>query len=148
MLSNKLQRFFEVVQIVRSEVGNSAPRIADRVISEAFPDTSSAAEREGATKMLRDGVIAYLTKHLKHPVASDSQADFAEIADDYLPIVKKLSSPSHYVPSLEEHLPVSRLISRPELLDEARRFKRAKGLETLAEADVLDELYEAVVGGV
>ncbi len=145
MLSDKLQLFYRAVHGAMAEVGNSAPRIADRVISEAFPDTSEAAEREGADRMLRDGVIAFLAKYLKsHTVTPLAQGDFADISEEFQNIVKKLSKPSHYVPTLQQHMPVRYLIANPDALDEARKFKREKGMETLAEADALDELYEAV----
>jgi len=146
MLTDKHQVFYQSVHAAMMEVGNNAPRIADRVIHEAFPDTSEAAEREGADKMLRDGVIIFIAKYLKRSAAApaEAQMDFADITDEFRDIVKKLSSTSHYVPSLQQHMPVGYLISNPEHLDEARHYKRQKGLETLAEADVLDELYEAV----
>ena len=38
------------------------------------------------------------------------------------------------------------LIAEPDLLDDARRFMRRKGLECLAEANRLDALYTAVTG--
>lgn len=146
MLTDKLQVFYQAVHSAMMEVGNSAPRIADRVIADAFPETADAAEREGADKMLRDGVIIFVTKYLKRTsnMPMDGQADFSDISDEFRDIVKKLSKPSHYVPTLQQHMPVSFLIANPAYLDEARQFKREKGLETLAEADALDELYEAV----
>lgn len=146
MLNDKLQLFYQAVHSAMMEVGNNAPRIADRVIHEAFPDTAEAAEREGADKMLRDGIIIFVAKYLKRNtnVPTDGQLDFAGISDEFRDIVKKLSSSSHYVPMLQQHMPVGFLIANPDHLDEARQFKREKGLETLAEADVLDELYEAV----
>jgi hypothetical protein len=98
--------------------------------------------------MLRDDVIIFEAKYLKRNSNAplEGQGDFADISDEFRDIVKKLSSNSHYVPTLQQHMPVGFLISNPDMLDEARQFKREKGLETLAEADVLDELYEAVVG--
>jgi hypothetical protein len=145
MLSDKLQAFYHAVHAAMMEVGNSAPRIADRVIADAFPDTADASEREGADKMLRNGVIDFLSKYLKNNAFTpEEQVDFSDISDEFQDIVKKLSKPSHYVPTLQQHMPVSYLIANPEALDEARKFKREKGLETLAEADALDELYDAV----
>ncbi len=146
MQNDKLDLFYQEVHLAMLEVGNSAPRIADRVIAAAFPDTSEAAEREGADKMLRDGVVSFLSNYLKRHSNGPAltQQDFADISDEFESIVRKLSKPSHYVPSLEQHMPVGYLVANPEHLDEARKYKRAKGLETLAEADVLDELYDAV----
>lgn len=148
MLNDKLHLFYQTVHSAMIEVGNSAPRIADRVIAEAFPDTAEAAEREGADKMLRDGVIEFLQKYLKRHsnLPIDIQSDFADISAEFQDIVKRLSNPSHYVSALQQQMPVSYLIANPEHLDDARQYKRQKGLETLAEADVLDELYDAVTG--
>lgn len=146
MSNEKLSAFYQAAHDAMIEVGNSAPRIADRVIAEAFPDTNEAAEREGAARMLRDGVVDFLTKYLKrNSNAPVEQGDFAEISEQFLDIVGRLQSHSHYVPSLQQHMPVGYLISNPDRLDEARKFKRLKGEETLAEAAALDELYEAVV---
>lgn len=146
MLTEKLQDFYRCLHDAMREVGNSAPRLADRVLAEAFPDTYRAAEREGADKMLRDGVIAFISNYLKRtsnmPVAG--QRDFVEISEEFRDIVGKLHSHSHYVPTLQQHMPVGFLIAHPDFLDEARKFKRQKGEETLAEADALDELYDAV----
>lgn len=146
MLTDKLQPFYNRVHEAMMEVGNNAPRIADRVIAEAFPETADAAEREGADRMLRDGVIQHLTKYLKRSgdMPAVVQGDFAAISEEFMPIVDRLQSHSHYVPSLQMHIPVGALIAQPEWLDEARKFKRQKGEETLAEADVLDELYHAI----
>lgn len=148
MLNDKLQPFYQAVHTAMMEVGNSAPRIADRVIEIAFPDTADAAEREGASSMLRKGVIDFLTHYLKRNsnAPMEGQSDFADISEEFRDIVGKLHSQSHYVPSLQQHMPIGLLINTPEYLDEARQFKRQKGLETLAEADALDELYEAVTG--
>lgn len=148
MLTDKLQEFYRCVHSAMMEVGNSAPRIADRVMAEAFPDTSEAAEREGADKMLRDGIVTFITNYLKRNANApmEFQGDFADVCEEFRDIVGKLHSQSHYVPTLQQHMPVGFLIKHPDFLDEARRFKRQKGEETLAEADALDELYDAVTG--
>lgn len=146
MLTEKLQPFYQCVHTAMMEVGNSAPRIADIVIPQAFPETYAAADREGAASMLRQGVINFLTAYLKRNAnaPSDTQADFAEIDTAFKSIVGRLHNHSHYVPSLQEHMPIGVLIDNPKWLDEARKFKRMKGEETLAEADVLDDLFHAV----
>ena len=148
MLTDKLQPFYQHFHAAMLEVGNSAPRIADRVIAEAFPNTADAAEREGADKMLRDGVIEFIAKYLKRNANAplEHQGDFAEVNEQFRDIVGRLHSGSHYVPTLQQHMPTAYLIENPRFLDEARKFKRRKGEETLAEAAVLDELYEAVTG--
>lgn len=146
MLTEKLRPFYDAVAIAISEVGRNATRIADRVISDAFPETADAAEREGADRMLRVGVIAKVTSILTKGSQDDVQHDFVEIAADFMPIVNRLHSHSHYVPlvDVQQYVHVSRLIQNPDWLDAARKFKRQKGEETLAEADVLDELFHAV----
>lgn len=146
MLTDKLQHFYQLVHAAMMDVGNSAPKIADRVIAEAFPNTADAAEREGADRMLRDGVVAFLTNYLKRNAnaPSEDQYDFAGVSEQFAEIVGRLQSRSHYVPSLEQHMPVGFLISNPDYLDEARKYKRQKGVETLKEAETLDELYMAV----
>ena len=145
MLTDRLQVFFQRLHAALGRVGNNAPRAADIVISEAFPDTSEAAHREGADAMLRDGVIAFISKYLKRTPGDIGQHDFSEIDPGFVGIVQRLQNPRHYVPSLKEYVSVPELIADPSLLDEARRFKRQKGEETLAEAKVLDELYDAVI---
>jgi hypothetical protein len=143
MLTDKLRVFYDAVNLAIARHGKNAPAIANEVINAAFPETAIAAEAEGADAMLRDGVIAKVKKILTKEAEND-QVDFAEIAADFLPIVKRLHGHSHYVPSVGEYVHVGMLIAEPHLLDEARRFKRQKGIETIAEADVLDALYFAV----
>lgn len=148
MLTDKSRLFYDYVNNAIGDVGKNAARIADRVINEAFPDTAKSAEREGADRMLRVGVIAKITSMLtKGGGASPSQQDFSEISDEFMPIVDRLHSHSHYVPlpDIQEYVHVSLLIENPEWLDAARKFKRQKAEETAAEADVLDELFHAVM---
>lgn len=146
MLTDKLRPFFDAVNIAVSKHGNNAPAIADEVISKVFPSTIAAAEEEGADAMLRNGVIKNVKRLIRNG-ADRRQYDFAGIAPDFQPIVKQLHSHSHFVPSASEYVHVSDLIAEPALLDEARKFKRQKGEETIAEADILDQLYRAVMAG-
>lgn len=146
MLTDKLRVFYDAINIAVGRHGKNPAAIARDVINQAFPDTAEAAEREGVDAMLRVGVVARI-KQILTQQAEDNQTDFSEYHEDFRPIVQKLSSHSHHVPSLGEYIHVSALIATPALLDEARVFKRQKGLETLAEADVLDELYYAVTRG-
>jgi hypothetical protein len=60
--------------------------------------------------------------------------------------VKDLRSKSYFAESAAEYVAIPDLIAEPELLDDARRFMRRKGIECLAEADRLDALYAAVTG--
>lgn len=148
MLTDKLDLFHDAVNAAIGAVGKNAAKIADRVIADAFPDTAEAADREGADRMLRNGVIEKIKTILTKSAAAPAQHDFAEISPQFMPIVDRLQSHSHYVPlpDVQEYVHVGSLIANPEWLDAARKFKRQKGEETLAEADVLDELYLAVTG--
>lgn len=146
MLTDKLRPFYDAVNIAAAKHGKNAPAIADEIIGKVFPSTIAAAEEEGADKMLREGIIAKV-KLLISKGADPEQLHFDGIAPDLLPIVKQLHRHSHFVPSASEYVHVSQLIAEPELLDEARKFKRQKGEETVAEAEILDRLYSAVMAG-
>lgn len=146
MLNKRIAHFHELVWAAAHRVGKSAPRVTNEIIQRAFPRTVAEAELEGADKMLRTGVIEEVKDILRAQTHNyDLQADFAEINEAFQPIVKKLSSKSYFVESLDEYVDVPTLINRPALLDDARQFLRRKGLETLAEAKLLDRLYKAVV---
>lgn len=144
MLTDKLRPFVDAVNVAIAKHGKNAPAIADEVIGKVFPSTILAAEEEGADAMLRNGVIAKV-KRMISVGGETGQMDFGGIAPDFLPIVKQLHSHSHFVPSACEYVHVSELIADPSLLDEARKFKRKKGEETIAEAEILDRLYSAVM---
>lgn len=126
-------------------LGRSAPRIVDDILREVFPDTTEAAETEGATKILRTGCISEVKRVLRTEPQDEGQARFDEIDASFRPYVEPLQRPSYYVPEREEEVTVAELIAAPDELDAARRFMRRKGMECLAEADRLDVLYEAVV---
>lgn len=146
MLTDKLRPFHDAVAVAIAKHGRNAPAIADEVIGKVFPSTILAAEEEGADAMLRNGVIAKV-KRMLSTGGETGQLDFGTIAPDFLPIIKQLHRHSHFVPSASEYVHVSDLIAEPALLDEARKFKRQKGEETIAEADILDQLYRAVMAG-
>ena len=143
MLTDKLRVFYDAVNIAVGKYGKNAPAIADDVIASAFPETIAAAENEGADSMLRNGVISKIRRVLSKD-DNAGQADFAEIDEGFNSLVKQLHGHSHYVPSLCEYVHIGTLIASPEFLNEARIYKRQKGVETLAEAEVLDQIYFAV----
>lgn len=58
MPGNRPVDFTETVWKAAALVGKSAPRVADRILSDVFPETSGAAREEGADSFLRRGVIA------------------------------------------------------------------------------------------
>ncbi len=128
-----------------ARLGRSAPRIVDDILREVFPETTMAAESEGATRILRTGCISEVKRVLRTPPLDDAQARFDQIDASFRPFVAPLQRPSYFVPERDEEVPVAELIAAPDALDAARRFMRRKGMECLAEADRLDLLYEAVV---
>ena len=128
-----------------ARLGRSAPRIVDDILRDVFPDTTEAAESEGAAKILRTGCISEVKRVLRAVPQDTQQAGFDEIDASFRPYVEPLQRPSYHVPEREEEVPVAELIAAPDELDSARRFMRRKGMECLAEADRLDLLYQAVV---
>lgn len=128
--------------------GRSAPTIANEIIGEFFPETLGAAEKEGADKMLRNGVIAFIKRIIREKDKERPDAatiDMAEIEPSFRPYVEALDDDAYYVEQCESHLTVRELIDDPALLDDARKFMRKKGDECHAKADKLDALYEAVM---
>jgi len=128
------------------QVGRSAPRIVDQILRSVFPNTTDAAEAEGASRMLRTGCIAEVKRVLHSARDGAGQSDFGEIDTSFLSFVRRLRRPSYFVPERDEEVSVKELIADPAQLDAARRFMRLKGMECLDEADRLDRLYEAVMG--
>ncbi|TAZ20705.1 hypothetical protein ELH77_19050 [Rhizobium ruizarguesonis] len=145
MLNDKLRIFFDLVNKAVANHGLDPKAVADEVMTEAFPETTAASQIEGADAMLRNGVIAFLKQHFKHTPSADPRQLTFDIPELLTPIVAKLKAVSHYVESLGQYIPVPVLIVNPVWLDDARRYKRRKGEETLEEAAVLDELYDAVI---
>lgn len=147
MLKETLSHFYALVDQAEAEVGKNAGRITDEVIELAFPETLEAAWQEGCDVMLREGVLSAVKAYIKKPPADDRQRSFADIHPDLLPHAKKLSNAAYWVPRTDggEHVRVPDLIANLADLDAARKFQRLKGEETLHEADLLDELYEAAV---
>ena len=144
MLDSQSAAFAERVWEVASQLGNNAPKIADDMMEGAFPLTCSQARQEGALRMLRTGIISEVKRILRNRDDVLNQADFAEVCAAFAPLVKDLRSKSYFVESAEEYVAVPDLIVEPDLLDDARRFMRRKGIECLAEADRLDALFAAV----
>ncbi|MFQ5439778.1 MAG: hypothetical protein ACE5DK_13225 [Paracoccaceae bacterium] len=147
MLDSQSAGFAERVWEIASRLGNNAPRIADEMMEAAFPLTCTQARQEGALRMLRTGIISEVKRILRNRDDGVHQADFAEICAAFAPLVKDLRSKSYFVESAEEYVAVPDLIAEPDLLDDARRFMRRKGIECLTEADRLDALHAAVTAG-
>lgn len=147
MQTEQSAAFAASVWEIASRLGRNAPRIADDLMEDAFPRTCERAREEGAARMLRTGVIAEVKHVLRTSADVAGQCDFAGICASFAPLVRDLRSKSYFVESAEEYVAVPDLIAAPDLLDDARRFMRRKGIECLAEADRLDALYEAVTLG-
>jgi hypothetical protein len=145
MLNTKLDIFYKLVWQAAAKVGYSASAITDSVMGLAFPETVRAADVEGASVMLRDGVMLSVRRVLKS-CPDDRQIDFGQIAPQFRTIVKKigLKNVRYFVEGISQHVDVADLIAKPHLLDDARKYMRRKGEECIAEADRLDELYFAV----
>lgn len=146
MLKETLSHFYVLIDNARQKVGENAGRITDEVMEAAFPETVGSALTEGCDLMLREGVLNAVKLYIKKPPADERQRTFNDVAPDLMPHVKKLGNAAYWVPRLNggEHVSVPDLIARPADLDAARKYMRLKGEETLHEADLLDELYEAV----
>jgi hypothetical protein len=146
MLKETLSHFYVLIDQARGKVGENAGRITDEVLEAAFPETFGTAMTEGCDLMLREGVLNAVKAYIKRPPASDRQRTFEDVVPGLMSHVKKLGNAAYWVPRLNggEHVSVPDLIACPADLDAARKFMRLKGEETLHEADLLDELYEAV----
>lgn len=146
MLKQVLLPFYELINEARQRVGDSAPKIADAIIEQAFPETITAAEIEGCDRMLRSGVIDAIKTYIRKPPADDRQRTFEDIDPKFMPLVSRLQSTSYFVPSAYggEYVGVPDLIARPSLLKAAMEFMALKGRECLEEAQRMGELYEAV----
>lgn len=137
----------ELIDLIHEAVGAigaSGPKVADRIIGIAFPETTEAAKKEGCETYLRRGLITYVVRHLRRIGTAPAQLDMSEVDAGFRPIAQRLKSSAYYVPSVEEYVAVAELTRQPERLNEARQFMRTKGVECLAEARTLDLLYDAV----
>ncbi|MGH6979514.1 MAG: hypothetical protein ACRED4_09515 [Brevundimonas sp.] len=134
----------ELIEEAVADLGASGPKIADRIIGIAYPETTEAAKKEGCETYLRRGLISHVSRYLRRSGAAPAQVDMSEVAPGFRPIAQRLKSAAYYVPSVEEYVTIGSLIGHPDRLNEARAFMRTKGVECLAEARTLDLLYEAV----
>lgn len=154
MLTKPLSDFITLVWLTAEKIGRNAPAIADQILHKAFPRTYSPAVEEGAIKFLRRGAVDAIRNILKHggedddatPGEDESPAvrDLWENDPIFAPIAKKLKSRRYFVEQQAEYRTVDELIAEPSDLDDARKLMRRKGVECLEEANVLDELFEAV----
>jgi hypothetical protein len=144
MLKSKLHDFYSLIENAQVVHGGNVPLITRMVIDAAFPETVEAADREGCNSMLYAGVKEAVSKYVRSRQILPEQGSFADVCEKFADYIAELKSTSYTVPSLGEAVSVERLVAFPDLLDEARKFMRQKGVECLAEAKRLDDLYNAV----
>lgn len=94
--------FSQLVWEAVKHVGRSAPRIADYIFRQAFPETVKSAEAEGAMKLLRNGGIVEVKRVLRTVPEGRNQTDFGQIHASFKPFVQNLQRPSYFVPEIEE----------------------------------------------
>ena len=115
-MHNRTPDFAHHVWEAVDHVGRSAPRIVDHILKSLFPNTTDAAESEGASRMLRNGCISEVKRVLHKRGNADDQVDFREINSTFLPLVRSLQRPSYFVPERDEEVPVRELIADPAQL--------------------------------
>jgi hypothetical protein len=128
--------------VAKLDTMNTA-KIVDHIIEEAAPGTVAAARHEGFFPMLRSGVMAHVRKILGTKIDEDGAPSLFDIHPDLAPYASALKRGAYYVESLDEFVSLAALIENVRLLDDARKYMRRKGEETLAEANALDKLYYA-----
>jgi hypothetical protein len=130
------------------DCGHNAPKVADAIMGELFPRTTTEAAIEGADRFLRSGLIAEITRILKSGAGGDDgeQGDFAAIDPAFAALVEELPHKRFFVEARQEQVHIAELIQNPDELDDARRFMRRKGEECIAIARILDQIHAAVVG--
>lgn len=143
MLKSHVHHFNDAVWAASARLETmNVPKVTDDIISRLFPETVSAASHEGASSIFRNGVLVQVRKVLSAKVEDEGQMSMFDIDQQFRPFAEKLKRGSYFVESLDEFVPLPRLIRELTLLDDARRYLRRKGEETLAEASVLDQLYK------
>lgn len=124
----------------------SGPAIADAIIGNVFPKTLKSAQAEGAEHILRNGLIAHVSRLLKSTASASAQIDLSSVEATFGEYIRPLKSKSYFVPSREEYVVVADLISRPGEIKEAAANLRKHGRDCIDEADRLELLFEAVTG--
>ncbi|ANV24493.1 hypothetical protein [Agrobacterium pusense] len=144
MSKSHVHEFNDAVWAAAGRLGTmSAPKVTDEIIADLFPGTVNSASQEGASSIFRNGVLAQVRKALSSKIDDDGQMSIFDIDPLFRPFAEKLKKGAYYVKHLDEFVSLPRLIKEVLLLDDARRYLRRKGEETLAEANVLDQLYKA-----
>lgn len=139
----------DLVELVRKVLESKSgrcrpPEIADELLEESYPKSRLATKNEGIFQFLREGLIKGVTEIVRSP-GENSQLNFGDIDEEFIPFVGELHSGRYYVPELQEQLPVSRLIQIPAYLKSAADYMHRKSAEVHREAEALDDLYAAVM---
>lgn len=144
MLNSQTNMLNDAVWLAVAKLGTmNTARVVDNIIEDVLPETVSASRHEGVYSMLRTGVMAHVRKILGSKVEEDGAPSLFDVDPHLAPYVSALKRGAYYVESLDEFVSLARLIKEITLLDEASKYMRRKGEETLAEADALDKLYRA-----
>lgn len=120
-------------------------KVVDHIIEEVLPETVATSRREGVYGMLRSGVMTHVRKILGAKIEEECAPSLFDLHQSLAPYASTLKRGAYYVESLDEFVSLARLVKETSLLDEARRYMRRKGEETLAEANALDKLYHAAL---
>jgi hypothetical protein len=145
MLDQKAATFSATVKGVIAALGTTNPaRITEAVIDRLYPRTKAAAEDEGAFTFFQRGVTSGVISVNKRPAEARQQQHMADLYPELFPYISALTRASYYVPETEEYVSIGELIDCPSLLDAARRYLRQHGIDTIKEAERLDDLYQAV----
>lgn len=144
MLHSQLTALNDLINEAMARVGMSPRAIADDVMPLAFPLSLPNLQAEGGEGLFRDGLVRHIKRVLDRPTTAD-QRDLSEIDGSFGALVERLPKRVFFVPSLDAFVWIGDLIQNPPQLDEARKFTRMKGEETLATAAALDQLYAAVI---
>ena len=146
-MRNPTDYYLEIKAAAIAKFGMRPAPVADAILAECFPETTYAAKREGCDMTLRLGLIETLKKEFKHAAQPDEFEQYSfEFPESIRDIVPRLKGTSQYVEGYGGYIPNKALFSRSDWLDDARKYKRKKGDEAIAVANVLDEIYAALYG--
>jgi len=139
----------DLVELVRAVLETKAgrcrpPEIADELLEESYPKSRLATKKEGIFQFLREGLIKGITEIVRS-TSENSQLNFGDIDEEFIPFIGELHSGRYYVPELQEQLPVSRLIQIPAYLKSAADYMHQQASHVRREAEALDDLYAAVM---
>jgi len=140
--------FAEYVATIKDKLGaekKDAPEIADAVMRDIFPKTSSQAKREnGAFTHFKTGVTQAVRQQIKEKKVDVDQVDFAEQHPDLFPYADKLQRGHYYLPSMQGYLSLQELLSDVAHVDEAANYLENHAEDTMKEVRSLRALSKAM----